>query len=181
MAHRCRTGKANPARQRGFSYIGLLIAVVIVGATLAAAGQLWSTASVRDREAELLFVGEQIQRAIATYHDETPGGQAPAFPRSLDALVDDRRWPTTRRHLRKVFVDPMTASRDWGLVPAPTGGVMGVYSLSELAPLKHANFPRGSQFANARSYRDWKFVYTPQAAASAPAGATYNPLLRQQP
>lgn len=174
MARWCRPGSKLPQHKHGFTYLGLLIGVVIVGATLAAAGQVWHTASVREREVELLFAGDQIRRAIASYHDETPAGQVPAFPSSLDALLDDRRWPTTRRHLRKVFVDPMTASRDWGLVAAPTGGVMGVYSRSEGVPLRRANFPAGggTAFAQAKSYRDWKFVHAAATAASSPGAAT---------
>ena len=156
--------------QHGFTYLGLLFAVVIASTALAAAGTLWSSSTKRDREAELLFVGDQFRDAIAAYHDKTPAGQAPRFPATLDDLLDDKRWPTTRRHLRRVFVDPMTRSRDWGVIPGAGGGVMGVFSKSPEAPIKHAGFPKGDeQFAEARDYRDWKFAYVAASPASGAA------------
>ena len=53
--------------QRGFTYVGLLLAVALAGVALAAAGTLWSTVAQRDRELELLFVGDQYRRAIGSY------------------------------------------------------------------------------------------------------------------
>jgi len=47
------------------------------------------------------------------------------------------RW---RRHLRRLYPDPITNSAERGLVKAPDGGVMGVYSLSEQPVLKTGNF-----------------------------------------
>lgn len=146
-------------RQRGFTYIGLLLLVAMSSAALAAAGSLWSIESKREKEAELLFIGSEFTRAIAAYRERTPAGQPPRFPLRLEDLVDDKRWPTTRRHLRQVYVDPMTASREWGLVPAPGGGILGVYSLSQDPPLKVGNFPPEQDFTGATSYRDWQFVY----------------------
>jgi type II secretory pathway pseudopilin PulG len=147
-------------RQRGFSYIGLLLLLAMTSAGLAAAGSLWSIDSRREKEAELLFLGAQFTAAIAAYRDLTPSGQPPRFPQRLDDLLDDKRWPTTRRHLRRVFVDPMTGTQEWGIVAAPGGGIMGVYSLAEGAPLKRDGFPEDfGDFATASSYRDWRFIY----------------------
>jgi type II secretory pathway pseudopilin PulG len=154
-----------PHRTRGFTYIGLLIVVALAGVALAGAGTLWSTSTKRDREAELLFVGEQFQRAISAYYDQGPGGVR-QFPAKLEDLLQDRRFPTTHRHLRKVFVDPMTGTRDWGLVRGPGGGITGVFSNSEAAPIKRAEFaPAFAQFAAAKTYRDWKFAHRPSAPA----------------
>jgi type II secretory pathway pseudopilin PulG len=159
MAPRLQAGDSARA-QRGVTYIGLLIAVAMIGTAAAASALLWSTASRRDREAELLFVGAQFAQAIASYRDQAPAGQPQQFPRRLDDLLDDRRWPVTRRHLRRIWVDPITGRADWGLVAAPGGGFIGVHSLSAATPLKRANFGRGFEdFANAASYRDWVFGY----------------------
>jgi hypothetical protein len=69
----------------------------------------------------------------------------------------------TQRYLRKIYRDPLTRSTDWGVVEAPTGGIMGVYSKSEDVPIKTANFPwRWASFADARNYADWKFVFSPE-------------------
>lgn len=146
-------------RQRGFTYVGLLL-VAMSSAALAAAASLWSIDSRRDKEAELLFVGGQFTQAIAAFRERTPAGQMQRFPRTLEELLDDKRWPTTRRHLRQVHVDPMTGRREWGIVDAPGGGVLGVYSLSQAQPVKRGGFaPEHEDFAAADSYRGWRFVY----------------------
>jgi type II secretory pathway pseudopilin PulG len=164
--------------QRGFTYVGLLLAVALAGVALAAAGMLWSTTAKRDKEAELLFVGDQFRRAIGSYYEGTPG--AKRYPQRLADLLEDKRLAVTRRHLRQIYADPMTGQPDWDLVRLPDGAIGGVHSRSEATPLKVANFaPSDESFANAASYRDWVFAYAPQGgggaakpAAAAPPGGT---------
>jgi type II secretory pathway pseudopilin PulG len=152
------------SRSRGFTYLALLIAVAITAGALAAAGGVYSHVAQREKERELLFVGEQLRQAIALYYWRTPGG-AHQYPKSLEALLEDQRWPTTQRYLRKLYRDPLTGSADWGIVEAPGGGIMGVYSKSEEVPIKTAGFPaRWSAFEEARNYADWKFVFSPETA-----------------
>ncbi len=140
--------------------------VALAGIALAGAGTLWSTTVKREREAELLFVGEQFQRAITAYYEQGPAGVR-QFPAKLEDLLQDRRFPTTRRHLRKVFFDPITGTRDWGFVRGPGGGITGVFSQSEAAPIKRAEFATAyAQFAAVKSYRDWKFVHRQEASPS---------------
>ena len=154
---------ARVARQRGFTYVALLIAIALHGAVLAAAGSVWNTAQKRSRERELLFVGDQFRAAIRAYAQGGPGVRG-QLPRTLDDLLLDPRLPGTRRHLRKIFVDPITWKTEWGLVKTPDGNaILGVYSLSEEAPLKTKNFePADRAFEGATRYSDWKFVYKPQ-------------------
>jgi type II secretory pathway pseudopilin PulG len=147
-------------RQRGYTYLGLLLLLVLVGTVMAAAGVSWRTAVQREREAELLFVGHQIVDAITVFYERTPAGQRPRFPVKLEELLEDSRWPTVTRHLRRLYVDPMTGRPEWGLVRSPEGGIKGIYSLSPEAPIKHANFEaRDAEFESASSYADWRFVY----------------------
>jgi type II secretory pathway pseudopilin PulG len=168
---------ANDARcQRGFTYIAVLLLIALQTAVVVAVGTVWHTAQKREKERELLFVGDQFRTAIRSYALSGPG-VAGQLPRSLDDLLRDPRFPGVKRHLRKIFVDPMTRSAEWGLVRTPDGnGIIGVYSLSEEAPLKTANFGPGYiEFEGAVSYSKWKFVYSPvnQAPASGPkAGET---------
>jgi len=54
--------------QHGFTYLAFLIFVAFAGAGLAAYGELASHAAQREKEAELLFRGEQIRDAIASYY-----------------------------------------------------------------------------------------------------------------
>jgi len=151
------------SRSEGFTYLSLLIVVAITAGALAAAGGVYSQAAQREKERELLFVGEQFRQAIALYYWRTPGG-AHQYPKSLEALLEDGRWPVTQRYLRKVYRDPMTNTPEWGVVEAPGGaGIMGVYSKSEGVPIKTAGFPaRYSPFEEAKSYQDWKFVFSPE-------------------
>jgi len=173
----------------GFTYVWLLLAVALMAAGLAAVAEVATTAMRRDKEAELLFVGDQFARAIALYRASSPGSQQ--YPQKLEDLLADNRLPNTRRHLRRIYPDPMTGSADWGLVRGPGGGIVGVYSRATTRPLKTANFPKGYEaFANAASYADWHFVastdgriaaalagMTPQSGAtSAPSSVTLKPL-----
>ncbi|PZO12632.1 MAG: hypothetical protein DCF26_18575 [Burkholderiales bacterium] len=54
-----------PGRQRGFGYLMVLFAIAAMGITLAGAGEVWRTAALREKEAQLLFVGHQFRLALA--------------------------------------------------------------------------------------------------------------------
>lgn len=149
------------ARASGFTYLGLLFAIAIIGITLATVGVVWSTQSRRDREAELLFVGNQIRQAIGRYYEV--GG---VYPRSLADLLQDKRVPVARRFLRRLYPDPMTGSADWELIRMSDGGLMGVASSSQQKPIKVAGFNVvDAAFEKADCYCTWKFIYV-----GAPAG-----------
>ena len=160
----------NAASSAGFTYVWLLLAVAILAAGLAAGAEIAATAMRRDKEAELLFVGDPFARAIALSRASSPG--SPQSPQKLEDLLADKRFPNTRRHLRRVYPDPLTGSADWGLVRGPGGGIVGVYSRSTARPLKTANFPKGYEsFADAASYSAWRFVAgTDGRIAAATAG-----------
>jgi len=140
----------------GYSYIFVLVLVALIGVGLAGTGQLWHTVMKRERERELLFVGEQMRRALTMYYDSSPGIKR--YPTSLEALLEDRRYPNVRRYLRKIYIDPVTGSRQWGLVTLSDGGIVGVHSLSGERPLKTGGFsPRDEQFTGKTKYSDWVF------------------------
>jgi type II secretory pathway pseudopilin PulG len=149
------------AKQAGFTYIGLLIFIAIAGLGLAAYAEIASTATQREKEAELLFRGNQFQAAIASYYKKES-----RYPQSLEQLLEDKRYPMPVRHLRKLYVDPMTGQPNWALVEAPGGGVMGVHSLSEEAPRKTGNFSlKNQEFEGAAHYTEWRFVHSPTGLA----------------
>jgi type II secretory pathway pseudopilin PulG len=150
-------------QQRGFTYIALVLAIALHGAVLAAVASVWHIAQQRERERELLFIGDQFRSAIRAYAQSGPGTRG-QLPGTLDDLLLDPRFPGNKRHLRKVFVDPMTWKAEWGLVKTPDGrAILGVYSLSQETPLKQTHFqPADRAFEGADSYSDWKFVYKPQ-------------------
>jgi type II secretory pathway pseudopilin PulG len=160
-------------REHGFTYLTVLFIVAILMAGLALIGEMWETSAKREREADLLFIGNQYRRAIALFYESTPG-TVKRYPRTLEELTKDPRQPATQRYLRKLYPDPLGGA-EWGIVKAPDGGVRGVYSLSEQKPLKIAGFKlRDAGFESAQQYADWKFIHTPAAVAGAAgaAGAT---------
>lgn len=168
--------RAGRAAYAGFTYIGLLFVVAAMGASLALVGMVWHTVQKREKERELLFVGNQYRQAIGQYFSRTPGSVR-LYPKRLEDLLLDPRHVTTQRYLRKLYPDPITGSMDWRLVKAADGGIMGVYSPSEDEPLKKSNFSAADQdFQGRTSYAEWSFISTPKQAAGQPAtGNTATP------
>lgn len=159
--------------QRGFTYLTILFLVAIMSGGLALIGEVWQTSAKRDKEAELLQVGNEYRKAIERYYFY-PSKQAPRrqYPKTLADLVKDPRDPGNVRHLRRLYPDPITGKEEWGLVKSADGGLAGVYSLSDATPLKTAGFAvRDASFEGKTKYSDWQFVYAPAAAAGGKPGA----------
>ena len=153
-------------RSRGFTYLTVLFIVAVITAGLALVGEVWETAAKREKEAQLLFIGNEYRKAITRYYLAGKN----QYPRAVEDLMKDPRQPGTVRYLRRNYTDPITGKAEWGIVKAPDGGIAGVYSLSELKPLKSANFRvRDAGFEAAQTYADWKFIYSPTAPGQAAA------------
>jgi type II secretory pathway pseudopilin PulG len=154
-----------PRRQHGFTYLGLVVLVTVIGLVGAATLKIDSLLHRAAAEEELLAVGAAFSAALESYAAATPPGQPPQPP-SLQELLKDPRTPGLRRHLRKLFVDPMTGGTEWGIVwLGDHARVVGVYSLSQARPLKVGNFDaRFAGFENKQHFSDWKFM----TAATAP-------------
>ncbi len=152
-----------PAAERGFTYLALLFTVAIMGVLLAAGSQVWQQAAQREKERELLFVGNQFRQAVGLFYQHTPPpGAVKVYPLRLEDLLLDPRYPEKQRYLRKIYRDPMTGEANWGLVPAVGGGFMGVVSLAQDETLKKSNFSLADQaFEGSLSYAEWRFVYIP--------------------
>jgi len=160
MAHHMRHGK-----NQGYILLGLLVLLVIVGYALAEAGTSWTNKAKREREQELLKVGDTIKKAIGNYYNQTPG-VVKQYPPNLEALLLDNRFPVPRRYLRQLYLDPITQREGWGILEAPSGGVMGVYSLSAEQPFKSKNFrPAYQHFEGKKYYGEWYFAYLPKGAS----------------
>jgi len=156
-----QTGKHIQLIQQGYTFIGLLLILTLTGFTLAQAGNLWSQARQREKELELLKIGDKFRQAIGNYYNATPG-EVKQYPPSLEALLKDNRYPQPRRYLRKIYVDPMTNMAEWGTVEGPGGGIMGVMSMSDKQPFKTKQFPLiYKSFENKKFYAEWMFVYSP--------------------
>lgn len=159
--------------QRGMTLFTVLFAVVVIGLMLSLTGQTWSKVMQREREAELLFRGDQYRRAIESYYATGPGGVG-TYPRSLDDLLKDPRAQQTKRHLRKAYLDPFTNAEfevvggggvsggESSSVQA-SGQIKGVRSASTLTPFRQDGFPEEyEKFKGAASYDKWEFIYTPK-------------------
>lgn len=144
--------------QRGFGILWVLAAVALAGLGLAKIGTVWSTEAQRERERELVRVGVQYANAISSYYYASPVARR-EYPRSLEALVEDTRSATVRRHLRRLYEDPVGAGRPWALIQRSDGSIVGVYSQSAGRPLRREAFETGGlQLPSAARYQDWKFI-----------------------
>ena len=159
----------------GFTYIGLLLLVAMMGVALTVVAEDWQTVQKRDKEEELLFVGNQFRRAIAMY-----AASGSSYPRSLDDLLKDPRFPGARRFLRKIFRDPITGRTEWGLLKPDGNGIVGVYSLSDAEPMKQSGFnlvDRG--FEGKKKYSEW--VFSPVVGQAPSAGPSRAGSVTPQP
>jgi general secretion pathway protein G len=151
---------------RGFSFIELLVVTTII---LVLAGAVMPLARItiqRQREIELRRVLREMRTAIDKYKDAVDQGQiggtdnqlgSEGYPADLETLVEGVTAAGDAsgrklKFLRRIPVDPMTRSTEWGLrsyQDAPDarswGGknVFDVYSRSEGTAL------------DGTKYRDW--------------------------
>lgn len=151
-------GPIRESGQRGAILLLLMVMVVIMGLAAGMAGQSWRATMQRAREAELLWRGEQYQKAIASYY-AVRHGALQMFPAKVEHLLRDPRFPGTVRHLRKPYLDPMTGE-DWELITDPSERIMGVRSKSDLEPFRKDGFPPAlDKLKDKTSYQEWEFVY----------------------
>jgi type II secretory pathway pseudopilin PulG len=158
--------------QAGFTYLGLIVFVTVIGMVGAATLKVGALLQRAEAEYELLEIGAEFSAALRSYAAATPKGQ-PNHPTALRDLLRDPRFPNPRRHLRRIFVDPITGKAEWGIIAAGEGApILGVYSLAQAQPLKIAGFDaRFVNFENKKHLSDWKFTATWQGLWS-PAKAT---------
>lgn len=121
--------------ERGFTYLVLLFAIALVGIGAASLGEQWQAATQREREAELLFRGAAIQKALEAYRSRTIRGEQ-RFPLNLDELVDDAREGERQFHLRRLYADPFTGRPDWLLLRNRKGEIVGIHSRSRTPALR---------------------------------------------
>jgi len=162
--------RAAAARQRGFTYLGLLFAVMVIGLMLTVASRVWRTTVQREHETELLWVGHAYRMAISAYF-----AAGHRYPATLHDLLIDDRSPVPKRYLRQLYPDPMTGRADWTLIMTPDQtGIQGVASTSQGTPIKRDGFDKiDFSFKNKECYCEWKFLYLPNrwmgAGIAAPA------------
>ncbi|RZS58021.1 type II secretion system protein [Sphaerotilus mobilis] len=166
---------------RGAVLLGFLVLLAASGWTAARWGQAAADERQREAEAELLWVGQQYRQAIESYYNATPGG-VKKLPVRVEELLEDKRFPTSRRHLRQAYGDPLRPGAALKLI-VRADQLVGVRSEAKGLPFRRTGFPVGlEKFAEATDYAEWEFVANvrgvsnlpgaPGTAASGPGAAS---------
>ena len=181
-------------RDAGYAMAGLLVAIAVMGIAMSMLMPTWRTWAKREREAELIFRGEQYTRAIELYQRQFAG----AYPTDMKMLVD-------QRFLRKLYTDPVTNDGTFEVLtqasvraaPGQTTPVAGLPALGQQqftgvtrvdqdtsSPTPFSRAARESNegaggiigvvssstdssmalYGGRDRYDEWLFVYLPQAA-----------------
>ena len=184
--------KIQNSTEGGYTLVVVVMIVAVMAIMMAVAVQIVSFQMKREREAELIFRGEQYVEAIRLYKQKY--GRNPMQMKEL--------WEADPRVLRQKWTDPITGSDKWGLVfmgqegyvsptgkkprhevvPTPTrtpvfgdregafgertgekiGPIMGVHSLSTDESIKI--------YEGRTRYNEWLFVLKEQGGGAQPGG-----------
>jgi len=117
------------ARERGFTFVELLVVTALVGILASVVMPLARVAMQRQREIELRRTLREMRTAIDHYKDAAdqnmlaatelkPGNEG--YPPTLEVLVEGVRAAgdaTDRKlkFLRRIPVDPITGAKEWGM------------------------------------------------------------------
>jgi type II secretory pathway pseudopilin PulG len=158
----------------GFAYVILLISIAVLAMGAASAVTAGAQLARRSSEEHLLYVGGEFEKALLSYARSSGN----VGPKQLSDLLKDARVPGVRRHLRRLYEDPLTGSQDWGLKQDAAGRIIGIFSLAPGKPIKQTGFDaRHQSFEQAEIYSDWVFglpyasrLNPPRAAAGLTPG-----------
>ncbi|MEO6118781.1 MAG: type II secretion system protein [Methylotenera sp.] len=165
-------------RHQGFAYLVLLILIAAMSLSLGITKENAVHAAQREREKQLIFVGKQFIQAIKSYYENSPNIKQ--YPKTIEQLLVDNRFPKPMHHLRKIYRDPMlnetyrqfelkNAKLDeklpWQLLRNRQGFIVGISSASKRTPIGTHLDEAITTMPNIQAintYADWKFVYLPE-------------------
>lgn len=132
--------------QAGFTYIGLMVATLVISIMTTVAVPVWITVIKREKEEELLFRLQQYRTAIERFRGDPQSPHFNKYPQELEDLLDDRTSAVPKRYLRRLYTDPITGKMDWVLereappvgfgTPTTLGGITSIHSRSEDKAIK---------------------------------------------
>lgn len=176
---RSEGNRSSKTGQAGVSCLWVLITVALLALASALAGTIYAVEAKREREAELLRIGREFRAALPSYYKASPGNKQ--FPKTLQDLIRDPRYPGGKRHLRRIYADPIVGGAEWGEVRVGDR-ILGVHSLSDLTPLKIGDFePDEAAFEGKQKYSEWTFVAIPETSpmAATPPRAALPPVVER--
>jgi general secretion pathway protein G len=129
MTDERRWARQRPACERGYTFIELVIVTAILMILASAVMPLAQVTSQRQREAELRRSLREMRTAIDKFKDAVDTGQigstdiragSEGYPPDLETLVEGVSAAGDAsgrklKFLRKVPIDPMTNSTEWGM------------------------------------------------------------------
>jgi type II secretory pathway pseudopilin PulG len=137
-------------KQYGFTMLAVLAAMFLSALAANTVMQSVSQQDQREREAQLIQIGQMYRQAIKDYYEMSPGAEK-QWPKTLEDLTHDVRFVDLRRHLRE------TNGRT---------GISGVYSKSTDQPLNTARLSlSGFEMPSITQYAERRFEYIPHVAA----------------
>ena len=129
----------------------LMALITIMGILLMKGIPAITTEVQREQEAELIFRGESIAKAIRVFATKTGH-----YPNSLPELETLRP-----RIIRKIYKDPMTESGEWDLIYAVQPGATGdTHSLPIIGVRSKSQKDSFKIYNNKTIYSDWAFTAT---------------------
>lgn len=156
----------------GFTYLAVLMLVIVMGIMLGVAGQSYKMIADREREEELLWVGSQYREAMLRWRNPPAGIQKNRPLGDIKFLLAEPSAAKGFRYLRKLYLDPITGT-EFNIIKDPNQGIIGIASASEKEPIKQANFPKDFlDFEGKKKYSDWQFTNKPAPQRVKTGGAT---------
>src|ERR671913_1954939 len=136
-------------RERGYSFIELLIVTAIMFILASAVMPLAQVTAQRQREVELRAALRQMRTAIDKFKDAVDQGRiastelkpgSEGYPPNLETLVEgvplqNDQSGVKLKFLRRIPIDPMTNSMEWGMrsyqdrADSPTWGGQSVFDV----------------------------------------------------
>lgn len=141
-------GQAGRSGQRGYAMAALLVSVSIMAIVMSALLPVWKHQARREKEAEMVFRGEQYARAIRLFRAKN--GQSP--PPNIDVLVQGR-------YIRKKYKDPFTGEDFLALsgqqAGATTGQPQGTGIIAVVSKSKETSI---RNYRGATTYNQFQYV-----------------------